>query len=849
MEERKKYILWGSPFVVLAIISIWYIGTFPSCKWAEIDSQESGSESSWFFHDLDNNGSVEKILLSNASFSQGEPSIYIFTMDDRFLDLWTLEDKLVLGNSLLVEDFNEDGKREFYCFTSSNDSLFMYAMDPQYGERFFIKEQYFLNKNKMGLSNHLSMQTIGVFDITNDGFKDLLFLLVDKELQKSWVVQYDYINSHFSFSAPVSGIICQAHRAAPGSDVCFYLSIINNNAQTLTPIKGIGENLKLVSLQQLKIPVSDSWSFNNPDAFGTIDVVQYAQQDSFALYRSESGIFELLSSYKGKVKASFMVQSILYLFTNEHALAIDMKNNETVYKTKVSNPSEVSLVYRQESPGFLVQRNNRFCLLADDLSLLLCEHVPDGPIKQFAVVRNGTGNETLALQTQTHLRHMRLNTVPWVKYKGYLGVAIALALLFVTLFIRFLWLLISQNRKLKISLGKEFPNLLRAREQYKLVKRMPLSSFIGEQLPEKSANTGDVYVAPFLSYLNEFVERVKKGSYDITFQKYPQNNWLDVDDTKGRVVIEALQVAADTIKQVVKTGRVNLQLLRDEDDIQVYVDFVPEQYHNPELIEVLKRSLTKRLKTFCDNLVVDISMENNLIIGASFSILKEVPEEVEAQSKLKVLLAEDHDVTLYGLMSLFKTNDDMEVVGTAKDGYEVLSKIKDTAPDVVVTDISMPEMDGIELTARLKKEFPQIQVVVFTMYMENWFVERLLKNGVKAMVSKSSSIYELVHAIRASVSNSSYFCPRFREKFGLEIELTDEGIRQITRQLSITEFQVLFLLKNGKSKVFVSRELGLKMQTLDTLLANLMLKLNAADVNELQRIALHLDICVPENLN
>jgi len=257
----------------------------------------------------------------------------------------------------------------------------------------------------------------------------------------------------------------------------------------------------------------------------------------------------------------------------------------------------------------------------------------------------------------------------------------------------------------------------------------------------------------------------------------------------------------------------------------------------------------QNLKALSQEVMVDVTVEGHVIVAVSFQLQKPEVPFIDNSRKLRVLLAEDHDVTLYGLMSLFKSNNDMEVVGTAKDGYEVLSKMKEAIPDVVVTDIAMPEMDGIELTARLRKEFPDVQIVVFTMYMENWFVERLLRNGVKAMVSKSSSIHELVHAIQASVSKSSYFCPRFREKFGLEIQLTDEGVKRITKQLSITEFHILHLLKQKSAKTTLSDELGLKMETVDMLLANLMLKLNAADLNELERIARHLDICLPENLN
>ena len=203
-----------------------------------------------------------------------------------------------------------------------------------------------------------------------------------------------------------------------------------------------------------------------------------------------------------------------------------------------------------------------------------------------------------------------------------------------------------------------------------------------------------------------------------------------------------------------------------------------------------------------------------------------------------MIIAEDHDVSLFGLISLFKAQNEIEVIGTAKNGLEVLKILNQNTADVVITDISMPGMDGIELSEKLKNEFPGIKVIVFTMYMENWFIEQLVKNGVVGFVSKNSKIQELIGAVKHAYKGINYYCPQFKMKFGINTinqNTTDIKLDSLSKK----EIQVLKLFAKNLQKEQIAKELDIPLQSLNDMIANILLKINAGNEDEIIRIAKH----------
>jgi two-component system vancomycin resistance associated response regulator VraR len=852
MNKGVRYTFWGLPFLIVGAVFCWYAGNYPSHSWKTAKEQKIEGGGTFFFSDLENDGELEKVYLSNPLLGKGEPSVYIYSEDDRFLDLWTLDEALLIGHTYLVEDFNEDNKEEFYCFTHKNDSLFMYGMDPQYGERFFIKRRFFLSPSAHGLGLSLNIQSLGAFDATHDGFNELIFGITDPDREVTYIAQYDYINNTFQLSEPIMGKLIHANKAAPGDEPFFYLSVnYSGRDKVLKSVVGVREDLSLITTS-LGRQVTKTWYFNHPGDYGSLYIAQLPDSDRYVVGTLHNNETEEVLQVSGEVQNAFISGSKLFVFTRNKITTYDAQSFEKSNEYKQVLVEEVAMLAPEAMPYFLIQYEQRLSLLSQDLELLLREKNISEKVQQAYIIPTQNSElPILAIHFNNRLVYVSLEPVPWVKYRWLWTFVIIFGGFGLFILLRYLVILIMQHKKLKSTLGGEYSKVLNTRDQYKLVKRMPLTHFVNEE----NSRGGDIqdeesaFTAPFISYFNELMNELSTGSLELNYHLFPQDPWLDVREESARDILEAIRLCTKSFHERFYAGRTNLQLLRDSGNIQLYIDFEPLEVELGPSNEKFRNGLVDKLQGFSHEIMVDITMEGHVIVAIAFALPKPEVPEMDSTRKLRVLLAEDHDVTLYGLMSLFKSNNDMEVVATAKDGYEVLSKIHETKPDVVVTDIAMPEMDGIELTARLRKEHPGIHIVVFTMYMENWFVDRLLQNGVRAMVSKSSSIHELVHAIQASVSKSSYFCPRFREKFGLEIQFTDEGVKRITRQLSVTEFHILHLLKKDGSKMNLAGEIGIQLETLDMLLANLMLKLNAGDMNELERIARHLDICLPENLN
>lgn len=247
-----------------------------------------------------------------------------------------------------------------------------------------------------------------------------------------------------------------------------------------------------------------------------------------------------------------------------------------------------------------------------------------------------------------------------------------------------------------------------------------------------------------------------------------------------------------------------------------------------------------------NDLTIDI-LEGYVFI--SFSILDETKSKHKKDSKInnnvkiKVIIAEDHEVSLFGLLSLLKKKPNIDIVGTASNGFAVLELIKKNEPDILITDISMPGMDGIELTEILNKEYPNIHSIVFTMYMDNWFIEKLKTNGVKGFVSKNSRIQELIKAINEVHEGKQFLCPQFSKKFDQEIEI-EKQLNKVgtTRNLNLIESKIVELIKSGMMNFQIAQKLNISHHSTINYIENIQQKLGAKDAEDLFNIITKLNL-------
>ena len=203
---------------------------------------------------------------------------------------------------------------------------------------------------------------------------------------------------------------------------------------------------------------------------------------------------------------------------------------------------------------------------------------------------------------------------------------------------------------------------------------------------------------------------------------------------------------------------------------------------------------------------------------------------------IRVLIADDHAVVAEGLRHLVEAERDIEVVACAVDGREAVQQARETRPDVVLMDLSMPELNGADATRAILERDPRCRVIVLSMYAQREYVRRALKAGAAGYVVKRSAAKELVEAIRAVHAGQRYLSPRVADVV-LE-DYTDERKDDPLARLSARERQVLQLLAEGRTGAQIAERLSLSQKTVETYRARLVEKLGIRDLAGLVRFAI-----------
>jgi DNA-binding NarL/FixJ family response regulator len=207
---------------------------------------------------------------------------------------------------------------------------------------------------------------------------------------------------------------------------------------------------------------------------------------------------------------------------------------------------------------------------------------------------------------------------------------------------------------------------------------------------------------------------------------------------------------------------------------------------------------------------------------------------------IRVLLADDHTLFREGLRALFASEGDIEVVGEACDGEEALRKASELRPDVVVMDILMPVLNGIEATRQIHAALPDVKVLVLSMYDDEEHVQRLLAAGASGFMLKRATSDELVRSLREVVAGGMALDP------ALAAKVVKDYVRRVQREqdtppsgeVTPRELEVLRLVAEGHSNQTIATRLGLSRKTVDVHRTNLMRKLDLHNVTEIVKYAL-----------
>jgi len=216
--------------------------------------------------------------------------------------------------------------------------------------------------------------------------------------------------------------------------------------------------------------------------------------------------------------------------------------------------------------------------------------------------------------------------------------------------------------------------------------------------------------------------------------------------------------------------------------------------------------------------------------------------------ELRILIADDHELIRRAVRTLLEAEPGWKVVAEASDGQEAFEKAKETKPEVVVLDIGMPRLSGLEAARRLKRILPQVKVLMLTVHESERLALEVLNAGARGYVTKSDTARDLVIAIEALRRDKTFFKPRI-DRIIVDSFLGGRPSKKAKekqgRQLTSRQREIVQLLAEGKTNKEVSALLNLSVKTVETHRANIMKRLSCHSVSDLVRYAIRNNIVQP----
>jgi len=198
---------------------------------------------------------------------------------------------------------------------------------------------------------------------------------------------------------------------------------------------------------------------------------------------------------------------------------------------------------------------------------------------------------------------------------------------------------------------------------------------------------------------------------------------------------------------------------------------------------------------------------------------------------IRIIIADDHPIVRAGMKQIISEAADMSVADEAGDGRQLLNKIRAENFDVVILDITMPHIDGLDVLKQLKIERPRMPVIILSIHPESQYALRVLKAGASGYVTKTSAPDELITAIRKVHRGGKYISPSVAEKLAFQLEADFEEMPH--EALSDREYQVLCMLASGKTVTEIADELALSVKTVSTYRSRILEKMDMKNNAEL----------------
>lgn len=206
----------------------------------------------------------------------------------------------------------------------------------------------------------------------------------------------------------------------------------------------------------------------------------------------------------------------------------------------------------------------------------------------------------------------------------------------------------------------------------------------------------------------------------------------------------------------------------------------------------------------------------------------------------KIVIVDDHKILRDGLKAILRFGDEFEVVGECESGAVAVQLVRRLKPDVVIMDVSIPDLNGIEATLEILRHQPETKVLILSMYDDEHSVVSAIRSGARAFVLKRASDSDLIDALRTVVKGGSYLSPQVSDRLLARIQRGDLNVKPTTQldELSPREMQVLRLVAEGKTSKEIANFLDLGLQTVRGYRKTMMKKLQVSNVAGLTQLAL-----------
>jgi DNA-binding NarL/FixJ family response regulator len=207
---------------------------------------------------------------------------------------------------------------------------------------------------------------------------------------------------------------------------------------------------------------------------------------------------------------------------------------------------------------------------------------------------------------------------------------------------------------------------------------------------------------------------------------------------------------------------------------------------------------------------------------------------------IRIVVADNHGILRQGIAALIEKQSDMEVVGEADNGLNAVEMVRRLQPDVVIMDVTMPVLNGIEATRQIKKELPETKVLALSIHAKREFVMDMVKAGVSGYMVKECAVDDLIRAIRVVMDNQSYLSPQIASIVleGITKDSIFDAVGRLYETLTVKEKQILQLLTEGRSAKEIASQLGLSVKTIEANRRQIMEKTDVGNLADLTKYAI-----------